>query len=145
MQNEFDSSESLLDPGSPEPEPRHIRVLVVDDHDAVRAGLIFWLASQSDMEVVGQAADGLEAVRLTRELNPDIVIMDIVMPGLDGIEATRMIAREMPAVTVIATSVDDSGPVINAVTKAGAAAFLPKYKSPELLMTALRKYQQAAA
>lgn len=127
------------------PEPRNIRVLVADDHEAVRAGMAVWLTSQSDMEVIGQAADGVEAVRMARELHPDIVIMDVGMPRLNGIEATRVIVREMPAVAVIAVSVDDSGPVISAMRRAGAADFLPKYQSPELLVTAMRKHHKRAA
>lgn len=130
---------------APRPEPRNIRVVVADDHEAVRTGMACWLTSQSDMEVIGQAADGVEAVRMARELHPDFIIMDVSMPRLNGIEATRVIAREMPAITVIAVSVDDSGPVINAMRRAGAVDFLPKYKSPELLVTALRKYQKTAA
>ncbi len=127
------------------PESRNIRVVVADDHEAVRTGMACWLTSQSDMEVIGQAADGVEAVRLARELHPDFVIMDVSMPLLNGIEATKVIARELPAVAVIGVSVDDSGPVVNAMRRAGAADFLPKYKSPELLVTALRKYHKTAA
>ncbi len=139
------NSEDRVLLGANRPKSRSIRVLVADDHEAVRNGMAVWLTSQSDMEVIGQAADGVEAVRMARELRPDIVVMDVAMPRLNGIEATRVIVREMPAVAVIGVSVDDSSPIISAMRGAGAADFLPKYQSPELLVMALRKHNKRAA
>ena len=134
-----------FDSDSPARPSRNLRVLVVDDHAAVRAGMTCWLTSHSDMEVIGQAADGAEAVRMARELHPDVVIMDVGMPRLNGIEATKLISLEMPTVTVIGVSVDDSGPMITAMRSAGAVDFLPKHKNPELLLTAVRKHHKTAA
>ena len=82
-----------------------IRVLLADDHGVVRKGLRFLLERQPDMEIVGEAADGREAVRLAEAANPDIVIMDIAMPLLNGIEATAQIVKRNPGIAVIILSV----------------------------------------
>jgi two-component system, NarL family, response regulator LiaR len=115
-----------------------IRVLIADDHAVVREGLRTFLALQDDIEVVGDAADGEEAVRAARERAPDVVLMDLVMPRLDGVEAIRRIAAERPATRIIAlTSFLDDDKVLPAV-RAGAAGYLLKDVGPPDLVRAIR-------
>lgn len=103
-----------------------IRVLVADDHAVVRQGLCSLLAGYEDIEVVGEAANGDEAVEMDRHLQPDICVMDVTMPKLDGIEATRRIKRQHPGAVVIGLSVHNSPQVEKEMRNAGAAAFLNK-------------------
>ena len=120
-----------------------IRVLIADDQEIVRAGLVMLLDAQPDIEVVGQAADGLHAVALARELRPDVCLFDIRMPHLDGIEATRQLAGpdvDDPLVVVVITTFDVDEYVYGAL-KAGARGFLLKDAGPALLTQAI----QAAA
>ncbi|MET0973024.1 MAG: response regulator transcription factor [Thermoleophilaceae bacterium] len=115
-----------------------IRVLIADDHAVVRQGLRTFLELQDDIEVMGDACDGEEAVAAALDGRPDVVIMDLMMPGLDGIEATRRILRERPATRVIAlTSFLDDEKVLPAV-RAGAAGYLLKDVEPEQLVRAIR-------
>ena len=115
-----------------------IRVLIADDHAVVRQGLRTFLELQDDIEVMGDACDGEEAVAAALDGRPDVVIMDLVMPGLDGIDATRRILRERPATRVIAlTSFLDDEKVLPAV-RAGAAGYLLKDVEPEQLVRAIR-------
>ncbi len=103
-----------------------IRVLIADDHSVVRKGLRMFLGRDPEIVLVGEAADGLEAVALARHLRPDVVLMDLLMPGMDGITATAIIRRELPETEVIAlTSVLESDSVVGAV-KAGAIGYLLK-------------------
>ncbi len=114
---------------------KKVRILLVDDHEIVREGLRDALQRQGDMEVVGEAADGRAAVELARALEPDVVIMDVSMPGMNGIEATRVITREHPAVRVIALSMHEEA---EAMRKAGAEAFVPKSGPLRELIVSLR-------
>jgi two-component system, NarL family, response regulator LiaR len=103
-----------------------IRVLIVDDHSVVREGLRMFLVRDPDLEVVGEAADGAEALEQARQLRPDVVVMDLLMPVMDGIAATRAIRRELPETEVLAlTSVLDSASVVDAI-RAGAIGYLLK-------------------
>jgi two-component system, NarL family, response regulator LiaR len=114
-----------------------IRVLIADDHAVVRQGLRTFLELQDDIEVVGDACDGEEAVSAALDGRPDVVLMDLVMPELDGIEATRRILRERPATRVIAlTSFLDDEKVLPAV-RAGASGYLLKDVEPEQLVRAI--------
>lgn len=117
-----------------------IRVLVADDQEIVRAGLVMILDANRDIEVVGQAADGLTAVELARELRPDVCLFDIRMPEMDGLEATRQLAgpdvAEPMAVVVITTF--DLDEYVHGALKAGARGFLLKDAGPELLIQAVR-------
>jgi DNA-binding NarL/FixJ family response regulator len=103
-----------------------IRVLLVDDHTVVRQGLRMFLKLDPELEIVGEAANGSEGVRLARELRPDVVLMDMLMPVMDGVTATAVIRKELPDVEVIAlTSVLDDSSVFGAV-RAGAIGYLLK-------------------
>jgi two-component system, NarL family, response regulator LiaR len=114
-----------------------IRVLIADDHAVVRQGLRTFLELQHDIEVVADACDGDEAVAAARDGRPDVVLMDLVMPGVDGIEATRRILHERPATRVIAlTSFLDDDKVLPAV-RAGAAGYLLKDVEPDELVRAI--------
>jgi DNA-binding NarL/FixJ family response regulator len=115
-----------------------IAVLLADDHALVRKGFQLMLDAQPDMRVVGQAADGEEAVELSRLLRPDVVLMDLHMPGLDGVRATERITGELPGVRVLALSTFDLDENVVAALRAGAAGFLPKDVSPEELVEGVR-------
>jgi DNA-binding NarL/FixJ family response regulator len=105
---------------------RSLRVLIVDDHPVVRAGLTGMLAAEPDLEVVAEAADGAEAVRLALELAPDVVLMDLRMAGVDGVEATARLTAEAPAIKVlILTTYDTDADIVRAV-EAGATGYLLK-------------------
>jgi DNA-binding NarL/FixJ family response regulator len=113
-----------------------IRVVVVDDQGLVRAGLVSILATQPDLEVVGEASDGDEALRVVRDTEPDVVLMDVRMPGTDGIEATRQLASESCRILMLTTF--DLDEYVYAAMKAGASGFLLKDAPPELLIEAVR-------
>jgi DNA-binding NarL/FixJ family response regulator len=120
-----------------------IRVLVADDQEIIRTGLRMILNAHPDIEVIGEAADGLEAVALARQLRPDVCLFDIRMPGVDGIEATRQLAGpgvEDPLAVVVITTFD-LDEYVHGALKAGARGFLLKDAGPELLVQAM----QAAA
>jgi two-component system, NarL family, response regulator LiaR len=115
-----------------------IRVLITDDHGVVRQGLRMFLSLDPELEVVGEASNGEEALRMARELEPDVVLMDLVMPVMDGIEATGAIRAELPDVEVIAlTSVLEDASVSGAV-KAGAIGYLLKNTEAEELGRAIK-------
>ncbi|MFI1399618.1 response regulator [Streptomyces sp. NPDC020681] len=115
-----------------------IRVLLVDDHQVVRRGLRTFLEIQDDIEVVGEAADGTEGIARAEELRPDVVLMDVKMPGMDGIEALRKL-RELdnPAKVLIVTSFTEQRTVVPAL-RAGASGYVYKDVDPEALAGAIR-------
>jgi len=114
-----------------------IRILIADDHQLVRQGLVALLAVKPGVAVVGEAADGTEAVELARSLRPDVILLDLVMPGKDGIETTREIkAENAEARILIITSFAEDENVYGAV-KAGALGYLLKDSSPQALMRAI--------
>jgi len=115
-----------------------IRVLIADDQALVRGGFHSILAGQDDIEVVGEAEDGNEAVALVEELHPDVVLMDIRMPGIDGIEATRRIAARGLATRVLVLTTFDVDDYVYEAMKAGASGFLLKTAPPRQLADAVR-------
>jgi DNA-binding NarL/FixJ family response regulator len=115
-----------------------IRVLLVDDQDLVRAGFAMVLASQPDLEVVGEAADGAAAVRLARECPADVMVMDVRMPGLDGVAATREICQAAGRPRVLILTTFDLDEYAFAALRAGASGFLLKSAPPEELLYAIR-------
>ena len=115
-----------------------IRVLITDDHKVVRRGLRGFLELDPELEVVGEASNGEEAVEFARRLEPDVVLMDLLMPVIDGIEATRQIRRELPEVEVVAlTSVLEDASVTGAI-KAGAIGYLLKTTDADELCEAIK-------
>jgi DNA-binding NarL/FixJ family response regulator len=115
-----------------------IRVLIADDQDLVRAGLSMIIDARDDLSVVGEAADGLEAIVLAERLRPDVILMDVRMPRLDGIEATRrLVAAGNPARVIMLTTFDLDEPVFAAL-RAGASGFLLKDTRPADLAEAVR-------
>ncbi|WP_083983407.1 response regulator [Actinomadura hibisca] len=120
------------------PPERAIRVLIADDHPIVRQGLRTFLGVQADIEVVGEAEDGVSAVSLAESLEPDIVLMDLKMPGADGLAAlTELRARGVRARVLVLTSVTERGHVLPAV-QAGAAGYLYKDVEPRALVQAIK-------
>lgn len=108
---------------------KRIRVLLVDDHVAVRQGIRTLLEMHSELDVVGEASDGLEAVELVRNLEPDIVLMDVRMPVMNGIEATRQIRSEVPRTLVVGLSIYEDSCVVEMMKEAGAAVCVSKGRS----------------
>jgi DNA-binding NarL/FixJ family response regulator len=117
-----------------------IRVLVADDQALVRAGFASLLDAQSDIQVIAEASDGEEAVRLARELNPDVVLMDIRMPGLDGLQATRRIADDerLGSVRVVILTTFELDEYVFEAVRGGASGFLVKHTEPVELVRAVR-------
>ncbi|MFN8196130.1 MAG: response regulator transcription factor [Nocardioidaceae bacterium] len=114
-----------------------INVLVVDDHAVVRAGLEQLLAGAEDIAVVGTASDGAEAVTQARSLRPDVVLMDLQMPGTDGVSATRQIVEEELAQVLVLTSFSDGERIVGALD-AGAVGYLLKDADPDEVLTGIR-------
>lgn len=115
-----------------------IRVLLADDHALFRDGLVTILAAQPDFEVVGEASDGLEALVKARELAPDLILMDIEMPGCDGLEATRQIVQELPAVIVVMLTVRGEDEKLFEAIKSGAQGYLLKSIHSRQILDILR-------
>jgi DNA-binding NarL/FixJ family response regulator len=115
-----------------------IRVLLVDDHAIVREGLRAVLSLSPDVTVVGEAGDGREALDKVRESGPDMVIMDVTMPGMDGLEATKRLTRDFPGVKVLVLSQHDSDRYVLPILQAGAAGYVLKRAIGAELMAAIR-------
>src|SRR5918997_1311824 len=115
------------------------RILIVDDHDLVRDGYRRMLDRESDLEVVGEASNGREAVELCRELRPDLVLMDVRMPEMDGLEATRKIKDELPTTSVLVVTTYDNPDYLFEAVEAGAAGYVLKDAPKSQLLGAVRR------
>jgi two-component system, NarL family, response regulator NreC len=115
-----------------------IRVLIADDHAILREGISALLRLQSDIETVGEACNGQEAVEMAKKLAPDIVLMDVSMPLMDGLEATRRIKKDNPKVKVLVLTQHDNADYILSTVKAGSDGYLPKRAVGQDLLTAIR-------
>ncbi len=115
-----------------------IRVLIVDDNDATRSGLAVFLEAFDDLKLVGQATNGLAALQLCGQVQPDVVLMDLVMPEMDGIAATRAIRQSFPHIQVVVLTGFGNQELAAGVLRAGAAAFLLKNASIDELANAIR-------
>ena len=119
-----------------------MRVLIVDDHGIVRAGIRSLLEGQEDIEVVGEASNGDEAIAKARELKPDLILMDIAMPGMNGIEATRQIKQELQDTSILVLSMHDDEEFFFPVLRAGASGYALKEAEPQELLYAIRTVHQ---
>jgi two-component system invasion response regulator UvrY len=115
-----------------------IRLMIVDDHELLRLGLRQIFSEYHDVEVVAEAGDGEAAIRLCREVQPDVVILDITLPGLSGFELARRLKMNKPAVTILALSVHDTSPYPERMMEAGASGYITKGCSVSELMQAVR-------
>ena len=115
-------------------QQQHIRVVIADDQELVRAGFAMVIGSQADMEVVGQAGDGNQAVALAQELHPDVVLMDVRMPIMDGLDSARLIVKSDPAAKIIMLSAMGDEDLMKSAKEIGIRVFLQKpFKSDEML------------
>ena len=119
-----------------------IRILVVDDHAIMRDGIRALLNLRDDIEIVGEASEGNEAIEKAEELAPDVVVMDIAMPGMDGLEATRRITKKNPTVKVLVLSQHDNREYILSAIKAGVVGYVPKRALGLELVSAIRAVHQ---
>jgi two-component system response regulator NreC len=114
------------------------RILIVDDHAVVRAGIRMLLETEADFEIVGEGETGDDAVRLAAALKPDVILMDVSMPVLDGVEATRQIKAVVPTTEVLALTIHEGQDYFFQMLKAGASGYVPKRTAPEELLRAIR-------
>lgn len=119
-----------------------IRLLLADDHAVLRSGLRLLLSEQPDMEVVGEAADGEEVIQKTRELQPDIVLLDITMPGVSGLEAMDRIKKENPEVKIVVLTMHDDESYMERIMTSGGSGYVLKKAADTELLQAIRSVQQ---
>lgn len=124
---------------------KKIKILIADDHALMRMGLKALLETQPDIETIGEASDGSEAVRKARKLLPDVIIMDILMPGTDGIEATRQITEALPDVKILILTTSTSSDDLNRAIQAGAAGAVLKSEANKRLLSAIRAIAKGAS
>src|SRR2546427_2328873 len=122
-----------------------IRVLLADDHTVVRQGLRALLAAEGDIEIVGEAENGRQAIQLVKKLLPDVAVIDIAMPVLNGLEATRQITRSVPATKVLILSSYSDDDYVQQLTEAGAAGYLVKQTAANDLLKAIREANKGNA
>ncbi len=119
-----------------------VKILIVDDHALLRDGIRALLGVYDEIEIVGEASEGKEAIEKTRELTPDVILMDLVMPGIDGLEATRRIRKSNPAAKVLVLTQHETKEYMQSAVKAGAAGYIPKKALGSELLTAIRTVNQ---
>lgn len=129
----------------PATKMKEIKILLVDDVESVRIGLATILQLMDDINIVGEAGDGLEAIQLVGQLKPDVILMDLTMPKLDGYEATRRIKREHPEIGIIAFSIHDDVMTREKACAAGADAFVEKEAETRMLIEAIREVSNRPA
>ncbi len=137
-EGEFKESEDNPMPPWPVVERNKIRVVLADDHIVMRQGLSRLLNGEPDMEVVGEASDGESAISLARKLSPDIILMDINMPGMGGIEAARIIHKNLPRVRILGLSMFQENEQADAMQKAGAVGYIDKSGPSDAVVAAIR-------
>lgn len=115
-----------------------IRLLLVDDHEIVRAGIRMLFLAEKDMEIVGEVGSGEEAIEAVQKLKPDVVIMDVAMPGMNGIEATQRIKKANPDTAVLALTMYEDEQYFFEMVNAGASGYIPKRAAPDDLVSAIR-------
>jgi len=115
-----------------------IKLLLVDDHEVVRSGLRMLLEGQADVQIVGEAGTASEAVNITPNLNPDVILMDIGLPDMSGIDATRKIKDLWPEIAIVALTIHEDEEYFFKMLEAGASGYVPKRAAPEELLTAIR-------
>ena len=118
--------------------PQTIRVMLVDDHNVVRSGLATFLRAYDDLELVGEAKNGVEAINLCREKHPDVILMDLMMPEMDGIAATKAILAYHPEIKIIAMTSFEEETLVQGVLAAGAISYLIKNVTSDELASAIR-------
>ena len=116
-----------------------IKVLLADDHSIVRAGLSRIVEESGDMEVIAEAADGRETIRLVRETSPDVAVIDISMPGLDGLEVVSQLHGQYPDLPILILTMHEEGQYVVRAIQAGAMGYMTKQSAPEQLLKAIRK------
>jgi DNA-binding NarL/FixJ family response regulator len=136
-QDRMDNEQSRIDDRTAAPEI--IRIMLADDHRVVREGLRGILEEQADLEVIGEASDGASAIEMAERLLPDVILMDINMPGINGIEATRSITERQPQIHIIGLSVHDSSDMAQRMIEAGAIGYIHKTTSQQALCDAIRR------
>jgi DNA-binding NarL/FixJ family response regulator len=112
---------------------------LADDHHIIRQGLASLLRLEPDIEIVGEASNGAQAINLARSLRPDVVVMDVSMPVMNGVEATAEIQRDLPGIQVIGLSMHEDGEILSSIRMAGAIAYVSKAGPPEALVRAIHK------
>jgi DNA-binding NarL/FixJ family response regulator len=120
------------------PEPRRLRILLADDHVTVRHGLKLLVESQEDMEVVAEASDGAAAVHLAMECRPDIIVMDVSMPGMNGLVATQTLHKMLPSAAIVTLTRHADDAYLQELLRAGASAYVLKQSPPTELLHAIR-------
>lgn len=126
----------------PEQQPVTTRILIADDHTLVRSGLKLILSAQPDFELVGEAATGEETIARTRELQPDVLLLDIGMPGMNGLDAARVIRQQFPEVRIVVLTMYDDDAYLQQFLQLGAAGYVMKQAADEELVSAIRAVQR---
>ncbi len=116
----------------------NIRIVLVDDHDIVRSGLKMLLQAQADIEIVGEAESGEQATEICQQVQPDVVIMDITLPGMSGLEATRQLKQHHPNIAILALTIHEGEQYFFEMLNAGASGYVPKRAAPTDLVAAIR-------